>query len=643
MKLKSVVLRNFRCYQNETRIQTGNLTALIGKNDVGKSTILEALEIFFNNTAVKIDPQDACIRSGDKEITIGCEFDDLPDELVLDETATTTLKDEYLLNERGCLEIHKVFDCGTSKVKESVFALAHHPKAELLLLKNADLKKRFAELKLDRAEAGVSLASNPSLRKAIWSHTSDLQLTVKPISLEKTDDAKEIWTKLKAELPLFALFQSDRPSRDEDSEVQDPMKIAVGEALKELEPEISAIKITVQEKVTEVAGRTLAKLREMDATLASELAPHFKAEPKWDTLFKMTLTSDDQIPINKRGSGVRRLILLNFFRAEAERKQKAKGGQGIIYAIEEPETSQHPAMQRLIIQAFMDLTETAGCQVMITTHVPGLAGLLPVEGLRYIYPEENGSVTIASGESNGETLYDRIANDLGVIPDRRVQVLICVEGPHDVNFFTAMSRILREQDDTLPNLDSDPRIAYLPMGGSTLKQWTDERYLRGLHLKEVHIYDRGPDTPPKYQQNVDDVNGWGPDHYAVLTGKREAENYLHPDAIREEMDVTVAVTDQDSVPEAVARAMHEASGSPKPWDELGEKTKGDKISNAKRRLNGGVVTRMTHERLSAMDTSADIESFLRQVATRLTPLHLQAEPPVEAAEAIALASGAVAR
>ena len=643
MKLKSILLRNLRCYPDETRIQISNLTALIGKNDVGKSTVLEALEIFFNNAAVKIDPQDACMHSDSKEITIGCEFDDLPDALVLDETAATTLKDEYLLNERGCLEIHKVFDCGASKVKESVFALAHHPKDELLLLKNAELKKRFEALKLDKSEAGVSLSSNPSLRKAIWSHTSDLQLTVKLISLEKTEDAKEIWTKLKAELPLFALFQSDRSSRDEDSEVQDPMKIAIGEALKELDLQLSEIKDTVQDKVTEVASRTLAKLREMDPTLASELAPHFKAEPKWDTLFKMTLTSDDQIPINKRGSGVRRLILLNFFRAEAERKQKAKGGKGIIYAIEEPETSQHPDMQRLIIQVFIDLTEAAGCQVTITTHVPGLAGLLPVESLRYIYRDGNGSVTVASGESNGETLYDRIADDLGVIPDRRVQVLVCVEGPHDVNFFTAVSRILNRQDNTLPDVDADPRIALLPLGGSTLKQWTDKRYLRGLRLKEVHIYDRGTDTPPKYQQYVDTINGFGPDCYAVLTGKREAENYLHPDAIREAMDVTVAVTDQDSVPEAVARAVHEASGSPKPWDELEEKTKGEKISNAKRHLNGEVVAKMTYEQLHAMDPNAEIESLLRQVAAQLSPLHLAPDRPVEAAEAAPIAAGAVAR
>lgn len=46
MKLREVVLKNFRGYYRETRIPVDDLTALIGKNDVGKSTILEALDIF---------------------------------------------------------------------------------------------------------------------------------------------------------------------------------------------------------------------------------------------------------------------------------------------------------------------------------------------------------------------------------------------------------------------------------------------------------------------------------------------------------------------------------------------------------------------------------------------------------------------
>ena len=50
MKLKQLKLKNFRGYNSDTYLEVSDLTALIGKNDVGKSTILEALEIFFEMT-----------------------------------------------------------------------------------------------------------------------------------------------------------------------------------------------------------------------------------------------------------------------------------------------------------------------------------------------------------------------------------------------------------------------------------------------------------------------------------------------------------------------------------------------------------------------------------------------------------------
>ena len=46
MRLKSVKLKNFRCYRNEIEAHLNNLSVFIGKNDAGKSSILEALEIF---------------------------------------------------------------------------------------------------------------------------------------------------------------------------------------------------------------------------------------------------------------------------------------------------------------------------------------------------------------------------------------------------------------------------------------------------------------------------------------------------------------------------------------------------------------------------------------------------------------------
>ncbi|NMX24573.1 ATP-binding protein [Streptococcus sanguinis] len=52
MRLKQIKIKNFRGYKDETIVDFDNLTAFIGKNDAGKSTILEALEIFFNNKLV---------------------------------------------------------------------------------------------------------------------------------------------------------------------------------------------------------------------------------------------------------------------------------------------------------------------------------------------------------------------------------------------------------------------------------------------------------------------------------------------------------------------------------------------------------------------------------------------------------------
>ena len=86
MKLTSVILENFRGYRQRTNIEIANLTTFIGKNDVGKSTILEALDLFFNDG--KPETGDACalVDKVDKtdKIRISCTFSNLPTEVVLD-------------------------------------------------------------------------------------------------------------------------------------------------------------------------------------------------------------------------------------------------------------------------------------------------------------------------------------------------------------------------------------------------------------------------------------------------------------------------------------------------------------------------------------------------------------------------------
>jgi hypothetical protein len=71
------------------------------------------------------------------------------------------------------------------------------------------------------------------MRNAIWTHyANDLQLGEVEIDITKID-AKNIWEQLKNYMPLYSLFQSDRKNSDGDSEIQDPMKLAVQEILKD--------------------------------------------------------------------------------------------------------------------------------------------------------------------------------------------------------------------------------------------------------------------------------------------------------------------------------------------------------------------------------------------------------------------------
>ena len=46
MKIKQVKISNFRSYKKEVIINFNDLNIFVGKNDIRKSTILEALDIF---------------------------------------------------------------------------------------------------------------------------------------------------------------------------------------------------------------------------------------------------------------------------------------------------------------------------------------------------------------------------------------------------------------------------------------------------------------------------------------------------------------------------------------------------------------------------------------------------------------------
>ena len=412
MNLKVFKIKNFRGYGDEITIDINNLTAFVGKNDIGKSTILEAMNIFFNGgdskQLIPLDKDDInkqCATTGDNEIVLSACFDNLPDEIQLDTTYLTNLEEEYLLNQNGYLEIVKRYPNASSK--EKVFIKAMHPTnsncVDLLSKKNTELKKIIT----DNTIACENKTVNSLMRKAIWNHYSDdLQLQEIEIDVSKgdTDGIKSIWEKLKDYLPLYSLFQADRKNTDTDDEVQDPLQAAVKQIIstQEIQSKLKEISDTVLNELQVIASDTLDKLRNINNTLASTLEPKIPGVEslKWADVFKkVSIASNNDIPINKRGSGVKRLILLSFFQAEAEKRKTEFNNRGIIYAIEEPETSQHYEHQRMLVDALKRISSNSDTQVLITTHSSVVVKELNFGDIRII-DEENGSKTIKLVETH---------------------------------------------------------------------------------------------------------------------------------------------------------------------------------------------------------------------------------------------------
>ena len=396
MKIEKAIITNFRGFRKPTTICFNELTAFVGRNDVGKSTVLEALDLFFNDGkgVIKYDKSDVNIESMDQFYEITIEFSDLPKEIVLDSSYQTSLVDEFLINESNNLTIKKRYN--GSKCT-GVFIVANHPTnpncSELHTKKKKDLVDIISKSGITCENKSI----NAVMRKAIWNNYSDdLELDMVDIDVNSGEDTKHIWAKLSHALPIYSLFQSDRSNNDGDKEIQDPLKIAVAQFFQDvtIQNTLRDVAASVEKRLREVSERTLEKLREMDPNIADGLNPIIPSSEnlKWADVFtkNVSITSDDNIPINKRGSGVKRLILLNFFRAEVERRSEEGDETGVIYAIEEPETSQHFANQRVLADSLIALSKTQNTQVIMTTHSSVIVKRLNSQDIRIVSYDNSG-------------------------------------------------------------------------------------------------------------------------------------------------------------------------------------------------------------------------------------------------------------
>lgn len=534
MKLTGLKIKNFRSYDGEHSINFDKqFTSFIGKNDIGKSTIFDALDIFFGNK--KPDLGDLCINGTDKVIEFVCIFSDLPNSIEIDTSAETTLAEEYLLNKESNLEIKKVYRCTEKTIPTSpeVYIVANYPSINKVPVLHSYTQGQLKELAESKSLSVTDARMNHLWRKAIWQNIEDLELSQVDLKIEDFEaKAKKIYSRIEDFIPLFFVFRADREMTDSDSEAKDPMQLAVAEAQELYQSEIDIIKDKIQKKVEEVAYLALQKLNEIDPKLANQLNPVLKSKPTWK--FEYKIEDDRGVALNKRGSGTRRLVLLNFFRAQAEKKG-SEYGKGIIYAIEEPETSQHPDNQKLVITALSELAKDSNRQVIITTHSPEL--LRGIEenysmGIRFIQTDSKGVKEVESG--NGALILS--AKALGILSKQEfgsAEKIVLVEGKNDCLFLEHAAQVMKDAGEISKNL-SEAKVEILPVGGCPgVKDWIDMKKPEKLGIKTFVFIDSdrfdSSTTKTKNELFIESLSSCSEISKSFCTKKREIENYIKKD------------------------------------------------------------------------------------------------------------------
>lgn len=302
-------------------------------------------------------------------------------------------------------------------------------------------------------------------------------------------------------------------------------------------------------------------------------------------------------PLNKRGSGVRRLILLSYFRADAEEKLRENDNRQIIYAIEEPETSQHPDYQRMILSTLLELSEKDTHQILVTSHTPEIAKMVDVNQLIFIKKNERGIPHI---EKEDESKIKGIAESLGILPYAKTAVY--VEGPNDVNFLSTINHNIPELKAIVDLSDND--FSLIPLSGGNLTDWINKDYFSESPIKEIYIVDNDVEKYVKLIETIqkeDDKRRFG--WHTILP---EMENYIAPELIENQFDIDLSKYKDNwstiDIPKILLNlVMQEIKDS-----------KNREIA-IKQILNKSVSNKITKETLVNMNCWDEIESWFKRI------------------------------
>jgi len=470
MKIDSLYLKNFRAFAEININSFGNLTTIVGKNDVGKSSILHALKVFFSKPT-KVDKNDVFFsaQGTDAEVIIEIGFTNLP-----------THDDVSIFEKLG--------------INEDAFCMR-------LTYNSKTYKKAKTEYQLNQDYHKIS-----------------------------SEDLKD----LDDFLPKLQLFEAENKLGIGETTFQNQFNPIILAAIEN--PEFEGTREQFETKILDSLKSEVDTISQIMNQYADTIS-NVDIEPtfKWDKAVTFDVQVLDEqgnnLSLDKRGTGVRRLFMVSFFQYLTQRE--IDPNKSFIFAIEEPENSLHPGLQRELANAFDELA-SEHFQLIITSHAPIFAERVNKENLVLIEREQG--VTKALQYPN--LTLEKIVDELGIKSSDAIigaSACVLVEGKDDHDFLQIASEKFKEQG-LISQTPSEKNIVFMIGGGSTIKHWVELQTIKKISRHFILIIDSDKEdeyaTVDKNKIKLKEIciDSGGKFH---MLHKRAIENYLHINALKQ--------------------------------------------------------------------------------------------------------------
>lgn len=313
MRIFDLSIRNFRGIRSLENLRVGDVNSFVGKNDSGKSTVLRALDAFFNDKFGTNDVHKGLMDGEAVEIQIRFELPQLINSLALDIDGKLCLTKQFSFTPAGRLKIEVSYTC--NDVTDEAYQ-------DCWSKKEPQLNTCLTNLNIEHLKSGRGVTNLSKIEHI----TNALQEAER---VHKTYPAKDMLQNLDNqyeffELPEFSLFDAEQDLNVGSTDFQKQFKPIANQALENNSDLTLQIESNVQSEL-ETEFSTIARLMQKNVPELERIIPSVSCN--WANLVKFDLAlkfraDTFEIPIANKGTGFKRLLMVAYFEYLAQKQSK---------------------------------------------------------------------------------------------------------------------------------------------------------------------------------------------------------------------------------------------------------------------------------------------------------------------------------